>query len=412
MTGLLAIVFAAAACVSGGATAEPSPTVPTPPVSGTVPAPTPTAEPSASPAAQPLTKMAVERVFANVDLPGMVYLTHAGDGTGRLFLVLKSGSIMVLDGQGAAPASVFLDIVDQVSDVSEEGLLGLAFDPQYRSNGYFYVHYSALESRQSVISRFSVSGADPDRADAASERILLEIPQPYANHNGGQVAFGPDGYLYIGLGDGGGAGDPEGNGQLTSTLLGSILRIDVSAVDSSGSYSVPPDNPFSGLGEDRREEIWAYGLRNPWRFTFDRDTGDLWAADVGQNRFEEIDIIRPGRNYGWNVMEGFACFRPMSECRREGLEPPLAVYDHSDGCSITGGYVYRGSRLPALYGAYVYGDFCSGRIWALRQVDGEVTERVELADSNLPISSFGEGPSGELFILSLNGGIYRLSERR
>ena len=370
------------------------------------PEPTPTPRPAVR--AAHLKKMQVEPAFPDLEFDQQVDLTYADDGTDRLFLVLQPGRIMVFrNDRDVGSAKTFLDIRARVNDRgSEEGLLGLAFDPHYRTNGYFYVYYSASSPRRSVISRFAVSDDDPDRADADSERVVLEVPQPFSNHNGGKVVFGPDGYLYLGLGDGGSGGDPKGNGQNRSTLLGTILRIDVRPVASEAAYVVPPDNPFAGGGE-AREEIWAYGLRNPWRFTFDRETGDLWAADVGQNRYEEIDVIKPGLNYGWNRMEGFHCFFPR-ECDMGGLEPPIIEYGRDGGCSVTGGYVYRGSRLPSLSGAYVYGDFCSGKIWALRYDSERVTEHLELVDSPLNVSAFGEDPAGELYILSYSGGIYRL----
>ena len=266
------------------------------------PEPTPTPRPAVR--AAHLKKMQVEPAFPDLEFDQQVDLTYADDGTDRLFLVLQPGRIMVFrNDRDVGSAKTFLDIRARVNDRgSEEGLLGLAFDPHYRTNGYFYVYYSASSPRRSVISRFAVSDDDPDRADADSERVVLEVPQPFSNHNGGKVVFGPDGYLYLGLGDGGSGGDPKGNGQNRSTLLGTILRIDVRPVASEAAYVVPPDNPFAGGGE-AREEIWAYGLRNPWRFTFDRETGDLWAADVGQNRYEEIDVIKPGLNYGWNRMD-------------------------------------------------------------------------------------------------------------
>ena len=377
--------------------------------------PTPSAQSETTGApelAQPLTEMAVEVAFPNLSFSRMVHLTYPDDGTNRLFLVLQPGQVMAFDNDlDVSEFETFLDIRDRVSDAgNEEGLLGLAFDPDYQSNGYFYAYYSASQPRRSVISRFSVSAQDADRADPTSERVILEVAQPFSNHNGGHLLFGPDGYLYVGLGDGGSGGDPRGNGQNTSTLLGSILRIDVSRLDAGGAYGIPPGNPFAGRGGTAREEIWAYGLRNPWRFTFDRETGDLWAGDVGQNRFEEIDIIRPGLNYGWNVMEGASCFggRP---CDQEGFELPVAEYGREGGCSVTGGYVYRGGRLPSLYGAYIYGDFCSGKIWALRHDGAAVTEHLEIVDSPLRISAFGEDPSGELFILSFDGSIYRLMPR-
>ena len=357
--------------------------------------------------------MDVERAFPNISFPRMVAFAYPDDSSVRLFLVLQPGRIVVLpNDQGVTSANTFLDITDKVNDRgNEEGLLGLAFDPGFSSNGYFYVYYTAAGPRRSVVSRFT---ADPERsgiADLASERIVMEVPQPYRNHNGGQLAFGPDGYLYIGLGDGGSGGDPLGNGQNRATLLGSILRIDVTSLDSTGSYTVPADNPFVGEGGGVRGEIWAYGFRNPWRFTFDRGTGDLWVGDVGQDRFEEVDIVGPGLNYGWNVMEGAHCFQPPSGCDREGLHAPVVEYDSSKGCSVTGGYVYRGTRIPSLQGAYVYGDFCSGRVWALRYDGTQITEQLELVDSDLSISSFAEGPSGDLYILSFDEMIYRLTPR-
>ena len=346
----------------------------------------------------------------------MVHLTHSGAGDGMLFLVLQPGRVMVFDDDSDADAATtFLDIRERVNDTgNEEGLLSIAFPPDYRDSGHFYVYYSASSPRRSVVSRFSVSETDRETADPASEVVVLEVQQPFANHNGGQLAFGPDGFLYIGLGDGGSRNDPQGNGQDTSTLLGSILRIDVSTLDLDSVYTIPPDNPFITGAGGARGEIWAFGLRNPWRFSFDRETGELWAGDVGQNRYEEIDLILPGLNYGWNVMEGQRCFsgsRVRSEaeaCQGPGLVLPVIEYGRDDGCSVTGGHVYRGERLPELVGAYVYGDFCTGNIWALRHDGSRVTEHRVLVDSDLQIPAFGEGPSGEIYILSFSGGIYRL----
>ena len=357
--------------------------------------------------------MEVQPAFPSLSFGRMVALAYPDNASNRLFLALQPGRIFVFPNDpGVDSPDLFLDISEHVNDKGrEEGLLGLAFDPSYRTNGYFYVYYSASSPRRSVLSRLSVSENDPNVADANSERIILEVPQPYSNHNGGQLIFGRDGYLYIGLGDGGRGGDPHNNGQNSATLLGSILRIDVSSIDSRGTYRIPPDNPFAGQSGGAREEIWAYGLRNPWRFTFDRQTGDMWAADAGQDRFEEVDIIEPGLNYGWNVMEGAHCFEPKEGCDRNGLEMPVIEYAHRDGCSVIGGYVYRGSRIPSLYGAYVYGDFCSGKIWALRHDGLRVTEHLELVDSDLNISSFGEDQSGELLILSFDMKIYRLTPR-
>jgi glucose/arabinose dehydrogenase len=359
---------------------------------------------------EPLQKMSIEIAFPNFSFNRMVYLTYGGDGTDRLFLILQPGQILVFPNiRSVDSAAIFLDIREQVNDGgNEEGLLGLAFDPHYKSNGYFYVYYTASEPRRSIISRFSVSLDDPNRADTGSEVVILEVDQPYSNHNGGSLVFGPNGYLYIGLGDGGAAGDPHSNGQNRENLLGSILRIDVSASSYEERYRIPSDNPYVEFN-NLRDEIWAYGLRNPWRFTFDMDTGLLLVGDVGQNDFEEVNVINRGGNYGWNVMEGLHCYPPFkSSCNETGLELPILEYSHKDGCSITGGYVYRGAKLQSLYGAYVYGDFCSGKIWALRFEESKVIEHMELIDSDLQIASFGEDEHGELYILSFDGRIYEL----
>ncbi len=422
--------FVAAACGDGPAQlASPAP-APSPPaaaspaVVASAPAPAPVPSPPAdapppvpvadtpAPAveARPLAPVELEPAFPGIEFDRMVFLTYAERESGRLFVVLQPGRIVVFENDpGVESARTFLDIRDRVNDAgNEEGLLGLAFDPAFAENGYFYVYYTASRPRRSVVSRFSVSPDDPNRADPDSELVFLEVEQPYRNHNGGHLAFGPDGMLYVGLGDGGSSGDPRGNGQDTSTLLGSILRIDVSVLNQLGGYAVPPDNPFAGGEGAARGEIWAYGLRNPWRFSFDRETGDLWAADVGQNLYEEVDIIRPGLNYGWNVMEGSHCFR-RENCDARGLEMPVAEYGRDGGCSVTGGYVYRGRRQPTLYGAYLYADFCSGKIWALRHDGAAVTEQMLIADTGLSISSFGEDPSGEVYVLTFEGAVYRFA---
>ncbi len=440
MTGLsllwLAVLLAVwtllpAACGEGIAelptpVAAPSPTAAPAPTPTTLPSPTAApshvAAPTPSPApavatpepieARPLAPVELEPAFPGLEFDRMVLLTYPDDGSGRLFVVLQPGRIVVFQNDpGVESARTFLDIRERVNDSgNEEGLLGLAFDPAFAENGHFYLNYTASGPRRTVVSRFAVSADDPNTADPGSELVFLEVAQPYRNHNGGHVAFGPDGMLYVGLGDGGSGGDPRGNGQDTSTLLGSILRIDVSALDETGGYAVPPDNPFASGDGTARGEIWAYGLRNPWRFSFDRETGDLWAADVGQNRYEEVDIIRPGLNYGWNVMEGSKCFRPTN-CDTRGLEMPVAEYGREGGCSVTGGYVYRGRRLPTLYGAYLYADFCSGKIWALRHDGAAVTEQMLIADTGLSISSFGEDPSGEVYVLTFEGAVYRFAPR-
>lgn len=321
------------------------------------------------------------------------------------------GRILVFPDQpDAVESNLFMDLSDRVSQGhNEEGLLGLAFDPGFRDNDYFYVYYSASNPRRSALSRFTAGDNDSSPADNGSELVIMEIPQPAGNHNGGQLAFGPDGYLYLGLGDGGRGGDPFGNGQNVDTLLGSILRIDVADASDARGYAVPPDNPLVGVA-GARPEIWAYGLRNPWRFSFDSQTGDLWAGDVGQNSWEEIDLIERGLNYGWNLMEGAHCFSPRENCDRSNLQLPLAEYGRAEGCSVTGGSVYRGSALPSLAGVYVFGDFCSGKIWGLRYDGESVIEARLLVDSSLMITSFAVDQAGNLYVLSRNSGIYRLVE--
>ena len=353
----------------------------------------------------------LEVAFPNILFERMTGLVHAGYGTDRLWVLTQAGEIMVFSNdRDTATSNVFLDIRGKVSrQGNEEGLLGLAFDPQYGDNGHFYVYYSAASPRRSVVSRFSVSGMDPNRADSSSELVLLEVDQPFSNHNGGAITFGPDGYLYVALGDGGSGGDPLGHGQNTATLLGSILRIDVANATAQQPYRIPPGNPLVGVA-GARAEIWAYGLRNPWRIAFDPVTGELWAGDVGQNQYEEIDVIKKGRNYGWNVMEGLHCFPASAQsCNQAGLELPVFEYTHAEGCSVTGGHVYQGDRIPQLRHAYVYADFCSGRIWGLRY-DGEtVTEQALLVDSSARISAIGTGPDGELFFLAFDGRIYQFT---
>ena len=400
MAAAMVFVFAVTACSSEPeVTPTPSATATPVPIVGSA---TPT------PISVPLPSVRAEVVFPSVSFDRMVYLTHPEGMPDRLYLVLQPGRIMVFDDvPNPSATETFLDIRDRVSDRgNEEGLLGLAFDPDYRSNGYFFVYYSAASPRRSVIARYQ-SSPGTDSVDPSTGKIIMEIGQPFSNHNGGQITFGPDGYLYVSVGDGGSGGDPRGHGQNLGTLLGTILRIDVSALDETGSHAVPPDNPFVGV-EGARPEIWAYGLRNPWRFSFDRETGALWTGDVGQNKLEEIDIIKPGANYGWNVMEGTSCFRNAG-CDSDELEPPVAEYGRDGGCSVTGGYVYRGERIPSLIGAYVYGDFCTGHIWALRHDGSRVTQQAEIADTDLQISSFAEGPDGEVYILSFTGEIARLA---
>lgn len=358
--------------------------------------------------AVPAGSIRIERVFPDLSFQEMTNLVQPDDTSGLIFITEQRGVIYAFSANNSQQADLFLDITDRVNrGGDEEGLLGLAFDPAYQQNGYFYVYYSAADPRRSVISRFSLDAENTDVADPESEVIVMEVAQPYINHNGGQLNFGPDGHLYIGLGDGGSGGDPHGNGQNLGTLLGKILRIDVNGLSAPGDYEIPADNPFVGT-EGARAEIWAYGLRNPWRFSFDSETGLLWAGDVGQSLWEEIDIITKGANYGWNIMEGSHCYSPSTGCNQSGLTLPVVDYDHSQGCSVTGGYVYRGDQIASLQGYYIYGDYCSGNIWALAYDGNAVTENILLVDSDLSITSFGEDPAGNLYILSRQGGIYTL----
>jgi glucose/arabinose dehydrogenase len=347
--------------------------------------------------------------FPHIFFTHPVGLQHAADGTGRLFVVEQAGRILVFpNSPDVLTATLFLDIQDRVNAVGEEeGLLGIAFHPDYETNGYFYVNYTAANPRRTVISRFSVLVSDPNRADPTSELVLLEFDQPFPNHNGGQLTFGPDGYLYIATGDGGGAGDPLNNGQNLSTLLGKILRIDVNGTAAGLNYSIPPDNPFVGTGF--REEIYAYGLRNPWRFSFDPVTRELWAGDVGQDTREEIDIIESGKNYGWKIMEGSLCFSPSVGCNPTGLTLPIWEYGRDDGASVTGGVVYRGTAIPKLVGAYIYGDYVSGRIWALNYDGTQVVSNDLITAQSISTSSFGVDEEGEIYICGYDvGTIYKI----
>jgi len=349
----------------------------------------------------------LEQAFPRLSFVRPLDLEEPGDGSHRLFVVEQAGRISVFPNDpAAASAKLFLDIRDRVDDSGNEmGLLGLAFDPDYERTGQFYVNYTAGNPRRTVIARYSVSATNPDSADAGSELILLEFDQPFENHNGGRVMFGPDGFLYIGTGDGGSAGDPNSNGQNLNVLLGKILRIDVKNPSGGLKYGIPPDNPFVNTGH--RGEIWAYGLRNPWRFSYDPPSGRLWAGDVGQDAIEEVDIIEKGKNYGWNIMEGNSCFKPSSGCDTTGLTRPVSQYTHALGVSITGGFVYRGARRPELTGAYIYADYGSGRIWALRVEGAAAPVNTELTVSGLPIASFGVDETRELYICSFDGKIYR-----
>jgi glucose/arabinose dehydrogenase len=379
--------------------------------------------------------------FPNIEWPGWVngidvgrprdprplVITGAGDGTNRIFVVSQYGSIHVFPNDPQSEEmKTFLDIrkrVEYKDNENEEGLLGMAFHPKYKENGEFYLYYTANATREnphlSVISRFRVSADDPNKADPASEEVIMTIKQPYWNHNGGTIVFGPDGCLYIGLGDGGARDDPHGNAQSLKSLLGSILRIDVDHKDPGLPYAIPKDNPFANR-DDARGEIWAYGIRNVWRIAFDRETGTLWAGDVGQDTWEEIDIIRGGGNYGWNLREARHPSMPKDPRAPQGSPPrpefiePIWEYHHDVGKSITGGHVYRGKLVPELQGAYLYADFVSGQIWAL-WYDAEkkqVTANRTIIPKGLPVMSFGEDDAGEVYYVTQDGGIYKFASAK
>ncbi len=340
-------------------------------------------------------------------------VAFADDGSGRLFVAEQAGTLRVAPA-GRLRAEPYLDITDRVKSGGECGLLSVAFHPRFKENGRFFVNYTTVRNGplETIIAEYQ---APPHalKADAGSEKILLRILQPYSNHNGGQLAFGPDGMLYIATGDGGSGGDPKQHGQNLQTPLGKILRVDVDAPASEGqAVAVPKDNPFANT-PGALKEIWAYGLRNPWRFSFDRKTGLLWAGDVGQNKWEEIDIIERGKNYGWSAKEGFADFKPE---RAVGpLVDPIKVYDRAAGQSVTGGYVYRGRAIPGLTGIYLYADYLSGNVWGLECAgNGQpVTFDALLFKAPFNVSSFGEDHEGELYLLDYSGGrVLRLESAR
>lgn len=355
---------------------------------------------SAAPADDTTAAIKVVRVATGLSSP--LYLT-APAGDARLFVVEQPGRIRVIKN-GQLLATPYLDIRGKLTSGGERGLLGLAFHPNFASNGFFYVNYTDLRGN-TKIERYHATPSS-DVADASSGTTILGFDQPYANHNGGMVLFGPDGMLWIGTGDGGSGGDPQGNGQKLGTLLGKMLRIDV---DRGTPYAIPSDNPFVGQS-GARGEIWAYGLRNPWRYAF--GDGLLYIADVGQNQWEEVNVVaasRPRVNYGWNMMEGKHCYASAS-CAQSGLELPVLEYGHNDGCSITGGFVYRGSAIPALRGHYFYSDYCTGFLRSFRYANGAATDMREWKVGSLgAVLSFGMDAAGEMYILSDNGNVYRIT---
>ena len=384
---LLVLMVLVAGC------STPDPQVVTPP-SGTTP-PTEASPPPGNAA------FALEHAFSGLDSP--VLAAEVPDGSGHLVLVSQSGFV-VRNPHVNGTSVPFLDLRDRVRAGGERGLLGFAFHPDYAENGVAFASYTDRDG-DSVLARYRLAG---DALDAAGEEVLLRVDQPYANHNGGHVVFGPDGYLYWGLGDGGSAGDPHGNGQNPDALLGSILRLDARP---EGPIGVPPDNPF--VGRDGADEVWAKGLRNPWRFSFDRETGDLWIGDVGQNGVEEVDYqpasSTGGEDYGWNVWEGNERYNAVGRTFSAPVAP-VFTYPTDDGCAVTGGHVYRGPAAPSLAGAYVFADYCAGDLWTLRHVDGEWRRSV-LLETDLRISSFAEDLDGDLYVVHHGGDVYRLVAR-
>ena len=377
-------------------------------------APMPPPTPSATPplAAPSASSIKLTKVAGGLSKP--VFITSARDGTGRLFIVEKTGAIRILS-RGSVLSTPLIDLSSRVSGGSEQGLLGLAFHPRFKTNRKFYVDYTNRYGN-TVIRQYKVSSSNPNRVQAGSGKTILRLKQPYSNHNGGMIVFGPDGYLYIGTGDGGSGGDPGNRAQRKNTLLGKMLRINVNGTTARHNYKIPRSNPY--VGRKGRNEIWQRGLRNPWRFSFDRATGNLWIGDVGQNRYEEIDRAKRtstgagrGVNWGWRVMEGFHCYQPATGCNKRGKKRPLLNYSHAANgrCAVTGGYVYRGSRVPALRGWYVFGDYCSGEIFTVPANASSKPSKVRLHGTGGGlISSFGESGSGELFVVYVGGSIYRI----
>ena len=348
-------------------------------------------------------------VATGLDFP--TSLTAPPGDTARLFITEKTGRIRIVRGETLLPEA-FLDLRGQVSTGGERGLLSIAFHPDYARNRRFFVYFTDPEGTVEV-AEFRAAADNPDRADAASRKTIIRVPQPYSNHNGGQALFGPDGKLYLGLGDGGSGGDPHNNGQDRGTLLGAILRLDV---DVGSPYAIPTDNPFVGTS-GARGEVWAYGVRNPWRFSFDRTTRDLYVADVGQNRWEEVNVVpfvqAAGANFGWRIMEGAHCFG-RDECDRGGLVVPVLEYEHPSGCSVTGGYAYRGRRLPWLAGTYFYADFCGGWIRSFRLEGGRAAQPLDWTQqlgNRGSVVAFGEDAAGELYLLAQGGDVFRLAAR-
>ncbi|HIP71768.1 MAG TPA: glucose dehydrogenase [Anaerolineae bacterium] len=401
---LFALSILLASCQSGAPPRLPEASVTPPRTATPVPTVTPTAVPQLVQGGTAVNSVSLAPIVRPGRLDHPLYLTHAGDD--RLFVVGKRGKIWIIEDGQVLPEP-FLDISDKVNAlINEQGLLGLAFHPQYKENGRFFLYYTTLDNSDTVLAEYRVSD-NPNIADPDSEQILLPVDEPDSVHNGGQLAFGPDGYLYVGLGDGGLLYDRAGNAQNREVILGSVLRLDV---DGGRPYAIPPDNPFAGDAE-ARPEIWAYGLRNPWRFSFDRLTGDLFIGDVGEFGWEEINWQPAGsvggENYGWNVWEGTDCFEAEA-CPEEGFVFPIFAYDHTEGCAIIGGYTYRGAQFPELRDNYFFGDYCAGKIWQLFPDGTGGWEAAQVYQGDFLITSFGEDVNGELYVLTQHGDVLLL----
>ncbi|HEX8299943.1 MAG TPA: PQQ-dependent sugar dehydrogenase [Rubricoccaceae bacterium] len=355
------------------------------------------------------TTSALEPAFPSLTFSEPIELTHAGDGSGLIYVAEKGGRVRAFPNvRTTATATTVLDITGLVQNSGEQGFLGMAFHPNFAANGYLYVHYSGRTDGRTVLARYTRSATNPAVFDPASAQILLQVPQPFSNHNGGKLAFGHDGYLYLSLGDGGSSNDPGNRAQNRAVLLGKMLRFDVDNPTSGLNYGIPPSNPYAGNTSGFREEIYAYGLRNMFKFSFDRATGRLWGADVGQNTYEEIDLVTSGANYGWRIAEGFHCNPGVSTtCDRTGFADPIYEYTHAGGnCSITGGFVYRGTRNPDLSGQYIFGDYCTGNLWRLTY-DGTTATRQTIASVGFGLFAFGEDAAGELYVMSADGSLRR-----
>jgi glucose/arabinose dehydrogenase len=367
----------------------------------------------AAPGASGAAAVALTPVVSGLSSP--VQVANAGDGSNRLFVVEQSGTVRVIKN-GALLPTPFISIADLLSTGGERGLLGIAFHPSYKTNGRFFLYFTRRNDGAIAISEYHRSSTNPDVATRVGAKRIITIAHPYTNHNGGRMAFGRDGYLYIGTGDGGSSGDPGNRAQSLDTLLGKMLRINVNGSVGSRNYKIPASNPY--VGRAGLNEIWGRGLRNPWGWSFDKVTGDMWIGDVGQDKYEEVDrsIVSTkstsggkGVNYGWRIMEGRHCYRPATGCNTAHLKFPVVEYSHSEGCAVTGGYSYRGSAVLALYGRYVFGDYCSGRIWTISRTALAPASKVLLMSTGFNISSFGQDEHGELYVLDLGGTLYKLT---